>query len=63
LESEIWNLNWPPANLWSPQEDVGSLTQEFKKSYIDEKSTAPKEEEKNTPEWDKLMRSLFVRQK
>jgi hypothetical protein len=35
-------------DLWSPREDVGSLTQEFKKSYIGEKFTN-RTGGKNTP--------------
>jgi hypothetical protein len=34
--------------VWSPREDIGSLNQKFKKSYIDEKY-GPEEAEKNTP--------------
>jgi hypothetical protein len=45
--------------LWSPREDVGLLTQEFKKSYIEEKFTASKRRKKIRA-WDKLMRPLFV---
>ena len=44
------------------QEDVGSLTQEFKKSYIDEKYGV-EEAEKKYAEWDKLMQQLFIRRK
>jgi hypothetical protein len=36
------------GGLWSPREDFGSLTQKFKKSYIDEKYR-PEEAGKNTP--------------
>jgi hypothetical protein len=47
-------------SLLSPREDVGSLTQEFKKYYIDEKFTASKSRKKYA-ESDKLMQPLFVR--
>ena len=50
------------GGLWSPREDIGSLTQKFKKSYIDEKY-GPEEAEKKYAEWDKLMQQLFVRRK
>jgi hypothetical protein len=49
-------------SFWSPREDVGSLTQEFRKSYIDEKFTASKRRQKYA-EWDKLMQQLFVTRK
>lgn len=50
------------GGLWSPREDIGSLTQKFKKSYIDEKYGV-EEAEKKYAEWDKLMQQLFVRRK
>ena len=50
------------GGLWSPREDIGTLTQKFKKSYIDEKY-GPEEAEKKYAEWDKLMQQLFVRRK
>ena len=50
------------GGLWSPREDIGSLNQKFKKSYIDEKY-GPEEAEKKYAEWDKLMQQLFVRRK
>src|SRR5581483_1100310 len=50
------------GGLWSPREDIGSLTQKFKKSYIDEKYSVD-EAEKKYAEWDKLMQQLFVRRK
>jgi hypothetical protein len=43
-------------------EDIGSLTQKFKKSYIDEKYGV-EEAEKKYAEWDKLMQQLFIRRK
>jgi hypothetical protein len=33
-------------DLWSPRETIGSLTQEFKRSYIDEKLTVSKRRKK-----------------
>jgi iron(III) transport system substrate-binding protein len=50
------------GGLWSAREDTGSLTQKFKKSYIDEKYS-PEEAEKKYAEWDKLMQQLFLRRK
>ena len=50
------------GGLWSPREDIGSLTQKFKKSYIDDKHGV-EEAEKKYAEWDKLMQQLFVRRK
>ncbi len=50
------------GGLWSPREDIGSLTQKFKKSYIDEKYTV-EEAEKKYAEWDKLMQQLFIRRR
>jgi hypothetical protein len=49
------------GGLWSPREDVGSLNQKFKKSYIDEKYGV-EEAEKKYAEWDKLMQ-LFITRK
>ena len=50
------------GGLWSPREDVGSLEQKFKKSYIDEKYSLD-EAEKKFAEWDNLMQKLFIRRK
>jgi iron(III) transport system substrate-binding protein len=50
------------GGLWSPREDVGSLGQKFKKSYIDEKYSV-EEAEKKYAEWDGLMQRLFIRRK
>ena len=50
------------GGLWSPREDVGSVSQKFKKSYIDEKYGV-EEAEKKYAEWDKLMQQLFIRRK
>jgi iron(III) transport system substrate-binding protein len=50
------------GGLWSPREDIGSLAQKFKKSYIDEKYGV-EEAEKKYAEWDKLMQQLFIRRK
>jgi len=45
-----------------PREDIGTLAQNFKKSYIDEKYSV-EEAEKTYAEWDKLMQQLFIRRK
>ena len=50
------------GGLWSPREDIGSLAQKFKKSYIDEKYSV-EEAEKKYAEWDNLMQRLFIRRK
>jgi iron(III) transport system substrate-binding protein len=50
------------GGLWSPREDVGSLGQKFKKSYIDEKYSV-EHAEKKYAEWDALMQRLFIRRK
>jgi iron(III) transport system substrate-binding protein len=50
------------GGLWSPRDDIGSLTQKFKKSYIDEKYGV-EEAEKKYAEWDGLMQKLFIRRK
>jgi iron(III) transport system substrate-binding protein len=50
------------GGLWSPREDIGSLAQKFKKSYIDEKYGV-EEAEKKYAEWDGLMQKLFMRRK
>lgn len=50
------------GGLWSAREDIGSLNQKFKKSYIDERYGV-EEAEKKYVEWDKFMQQLFVRRK
>ena len=50
------------GGLWSPPEDIATLEQKFKKSYIDEKYSLDEAEKKFT-EWDKLMQQLFIRRK
>jgi iron(III) transport system substrate-binding protein len=50
------------GGLWSPREDIGSLQQKFKKSYIDEKYSV-EEAEKKYAEWDGLIQKLFMRRK
>jgi len=62
LHSKEGQLMIQKGGLWSPREDIGSLTQKFKKSYIDEKY-GPEEAEKKYAEWDKLMQQLFMRRK
>jgi iron(III) transport system substrate-binding protein len=58
-EGQQWVMK---GGLWSPRDDVGSLQQKFKKSYIDEKYSLD-EAEKKFAEWDKLMQQLFIRRK
>jgi iron(III) transport system substrate-binding protein len=62
LHSKEGQLMIQKGGLWSPREDIGSLTQKFKKSYIDEKYGV-EEAEKKYAEWDKLMQQLFIRRK
>ena len=62
LHSKEGQLLIQKGGLWSPREDVGSLNQKFKKSYIDEKYGV-EEAEKKYAEWDKLMQQLFVRRR
>jgi iron(III) transport system substrate-binding protein len=50
------------GGLWSPRDDIGSVEQKFKKSYIDEKYSV-EEAEKKYAEWDGLMQRLFIRRK
>ena len=50
------------GGLWSPREDIGTVEQKFKKSYIDEKHSID-EAEKKFAEWDKLMQQLFIRKR
>ena len=50
------------GGLWSPREDIGTVEQKFKKSYIDEKYSID-EAEKKFAEWDKLMQQLFIRKR
>jgi iron(III) transport system substrate-binding protein len=62
LHSKEGQLMIQKGGLWSPREDIGSVTQKFKKSYIDEKYGV-EEAEKKYAEWDKLMQQLFIRRK
>jgi hypothetical protein len=48
LHSKEGQLMIQKGGLWSPRDDIGSLAQKFKKSYIDEKYGV-EEAEKNTP--------------
>jgi iron(III) transport system substrate-binding protein len=50
------------GGLWSPREDIATLEQKFKKSYIDEKYSLD-EAEKKFAEWDSLMQKLFIPRK
>jgi iron(III) transport system substrate-binding protein len=50
------------GGLWSPRDDVGTVEQKFKKSYIDEKYPV-EEAEKKYAEWDALMQKLFIRRR
>jgi len=50
------------GGLWSPREDVGSLEQKFKKSYLDEKYSS-EEMETKIAQWETLMRQLFMRKR
>ena len=50
------------GGLWSPREDVGTVDQKFKKSYLDEKYSLEELEAKFT-QWENLMRQLFIRKR
>jgi len=50
------------GGLWSPREDIATLEQRFRKSYLDEKYSLD-EAEKKFAEWDKLMQQLFIRKR
>ncbi len=50
------------GGLSSPREDIGSLEQRFKKSYM-ETQYSPEEFAKRFGEWQELMRQLFVRKR
>jgi iron(III) transport system substrate-binding protein len=50
------------GGLWSPREDVGTLEQKFKKSYLDEKYP-PEELEIKISQWETLLRQLFIRKR
>jgi iron(III) transport system substrate-binding protein len=50
------------GGLWSPREDVGSLDQKFKKSYLDEKYSS-EEMEAKIAQWEGLLRQLFLRKR
>jgi len=48
------------GGLWSPREDVGTVEQKFKKSYLDEKYSLEELEVKFS-QWENLLRQLFIR--
>lgn len=50
------------GGLWSPREDVGTLDQKFKKTYLDEKYSLEELEVKFS-QWEKLLRQLFIRKR
>jgi ABC-type Fe3+ transport system substrate-binding protein len=50
------------GGLWSPREDIGTTEQEFKKIYLDEKYSI-EELEGKFPQWEGLMRQLFMRKR
>lgn len=50
------------GGLWSPREDVGTLEQKFKKSYLDEKYSLEELEVKFS-QWENLLRQLFIRKR
>ena len=50
------------GGLWSPREDVGTLEQKFKKTYLDEKYSVEEIEVKFT-QWETLLRQLFIRKR
>ena len=50
------------GGLWSPREDVGTVEQKFKKSYLDEKYSLEEIEAKHA-QWEGLLRQLFIRKR
>ena len=50
------------GGLWSPREDIGSVDQKFKKTYLDEKYS-PEELDVKFTQWENLMRQLFIRKR
>jgi iron(III) transport system substrate-binding protein len=50
------------GGLWSPREDIGTLEQKFKKTYLDEKYSIEEIEVKYT-QWETLLRQLFIRKR
>jgi ABC-type Fe3+ transport system substrate-binding protein len=50
------------GGLWSPREDVGTIEQKFKKTYLDEKYSLEEMEAKFS-QWEGLMRQLFMRKR
>jgi iron(III) transport system substrate-binding protein len=50
------------GGLWSPREDIGSLDQKFRKSYLDSKYSL-EELETKLMEWENLMQQLFIRKR
>jgi ABC-type Fe3+ transport system substrate-binding protein len=50
------------GGLWSPRDDIGTLDQRFKKSYLDEKYSV-EELEVKYGQWEQLIRRLFGQRK
>jgi iron(III) transport system substrate-binding protein len=50
------------GGLWSPREDVGTVEQKFKKSYLDEKYSLEELEVKFS-QWENLLRQFFIRKR
>jgi hypothetical protein len=50
------------GGLWSPREDIGTVEQKFKKTYLDEKYSLEEIEAKYA-QWEKLLRQLFIRKR
>src|SRR6266496_1271128 len=49
------------GGLWSPRQDIGTVEQKFKKTYLDEKYSL--ELEVKFSQWENLMRQLFIRKR
>jgi iron(III) transport system substrate-binding protein len=50
------------GGLWSPREDIGTVDQKFKKTYLDEKYSL-EELETKFAQWEALLRQLFIRKR
>jgi iron(III) transport system substrate-binding protein len=50
------------GGLWSPREDIGTVEQKFKKTYLDEKYSL-EELEAKFAQWEKLLRQLMIKKR
>ena len=62
LLSKEGQLGIMKGGLWSPREDIGTVDQKFRKSYLDEKYSLEEIEAKYA-QWETLLRQLFIRKR